>query len=173
MARFCAVDPSISCTGIAILEYDKEEDRFTVVDKTNISTKLKYKDRFEKKIDMANMFEFYLKDKIDEISFFVFENYSYGSPGHLADLGEMNGLLKKYIHSHNKHIDVMAPSSVKKIVAGNGRASKDEVKDSLAKFIKNFERIKFITSDESDAVAIGVAYGIKMLEEVNRGNKED
>lgn len=49
----------------------------------------------------------------------------------------------------------IAPLSVKKLVAGSGKASKEEVKTALATFVgeQSYE-----TNDESDAVAVGIAW---------------
>ena len=165
--KFCAIDPSIACTGLAILEMN-DDSTFTLVDKVSLSTKkTKYRERWDKKVDMLSMFKFYLKDKIGDISFFVFENYSYGSPGHLADLGELGGLFKLYLHEHKKSFDVIAPTSVKKKVTGKGRASKEEVQEGVLDFIVNNEAIVWNNFDESDAVAVGISYALIMKEEVD------
>lgn len=170
--KFCAIDPSISCTGVAILEYVGGND-FILIDKASLfANKTKYREKWQKKLDMLALFEFYMKDKMEDISFFVFENYSYGSVGQLADLGELGGLLKKHISDFDKSFDVMAPSSVKKIVTGNGRASKDLVQESLVKFIRDFEHYNWNNFDESDAVAVGVAYALKMQESVGESKKD-
>jgi crossover junction endodeoxyribonuclease RuvC len=168
---FAAVDPSISCTAISLIK-SREDGKFELIDKVTLSTKkTKYLSRWKKKTDMYELWKFYLDSRIDTISFFVFENYSYGSVGHLADLGELNGMFKKYISDNNKSFDVIAPSSVKKLVTGDGRASKETVRDVvMTKFI-NRNKIKFNNLDESDSAAIGVAYAIKMMEEVKNESK--
>lgn len=167
--RFCSIDPSISCTALAILE-NVEDEKFVVIDKVSLSLKARYKERWKKKTDMLELFEFYLSDKIDDISFFVFENYSYGSVGQLADLGELGGLFKLYISKNEKSFDVMAPSSVKKLVTGSGRASKEEVRDALSNFVVN--DVKYNNLDESDAVAIGISYALKMKEAMGERTKD-
>ena len=160
---FCAVDASINCIGISILELVGE--KIKIIDKTTLKIKkTKYANRFHKKIDMYQMFMYWLEPRIDDISFFIFEGYSYGSPGHLADLGEMNGLLKLYLYENEKPIDEIPPSSVKKIVSGNGHAKKPVIAESIKKFLIDGEDIVFKSYDESDSVAVGIAYALTMLE---------
>lgn len=165
--QYCAVDISISNTGIAILE-SLPDDEFRLVDKTSLSTgKTKFPSRFEKKLAILELFEFYMKDKVEDLSFFVLENYSYGSKGSIADLAELNGLIKRYIYKHSKPIDVIAPSTVKKQVAGSGRASKEEVAEALKNYIVNLDDFKFNNTDETDACAIGIAYAKVMLSHID------
>lgn len=168
---FCAIDASISCTGIAVMK-QVESGKFMLVDKTSISTgKVRYADRFAKKMDMLKLFKFFLDTRIQDYSFFIFENYSYGGVGSIADLGELNGMFKGYLAEHNKPFDVIAPSSIKKIVAGSGRASKKEVKDALSEYIVNIDEITFNNLDESDACAIGVAYALTMEGHIDESKK--
>ena len=49
----------------------------------------------------------------------------------------------------------IAPSRVKKLVAGSGKASKQEVADALAQFVGAQE---YACDDQSDAVAVGVSW---------------
>ena len=44
--------------------------------------------------------------------------------GHLAHLGELNGIYKYILAKHKIEFDVIAPSSIKKIITGSGRAFK-------------------------------------------------
>jgi len=175
---FCAIDPSITCTGLSTLRRC-DDGKFDLIDKTSISTKTtRFATRWDKKLAMHFMFCKWLKPRIDDISFCVFENYSYGSPGQLADLGELNGLYRKYLSDNGKPVDVIAPASVKKIVGGHGRASKSEVASGVLTFLNDSELIKFSNRDESDSVAVGVAYAISMMalaeaEEVNNEQKQD
>ena len=64
----------------------------------------------------------------------------------------------------NKPIDVVAPTSVKKAITGQGgpTTTKKMVQESLAKFIENYDEIKWNNFDESDAVAVGVTYALQM-----------
>jgi len=165
--HFCAIDASINCIGISILEL-VEPDKIKIIDKTTLKIKkTKYSNRFHKKIDMYEMFVYWLNPRINDISFFIFEGYSYGSPGHLADLGEMNGLLKFYLYKNKKPVDEISPGSVKKIITGNGHAKKPVVAESIKNFLINSDDIVFNSYDESDSVAVGTAYALSMLEVID------
>ena len=162
--RFLAIDPSISKTGIAILRCSGDK-KYEVEYLTSISTgTLKFPDKFAKKLAMCELFTFALQDRILDVSFAVFENYSFGSNGHLADLGEMNGLFKNFLSNHDMFFDVIPPSSVKKIVSGSGKASKKEVADATRGWLTH--DIHYNNQDESDAVAVGIAYAEKIFGEI-------
>lgn len=51
--------------------------------------------------------------------------------------------------------DEIAPASVKKLIAGNGRASKEDVAAALDRYVG---RQDYECDDESDATAVGVAW---------------
>lgn len=168
--KFCSIDPSISCTGITIIKMDG--DKFEIIEKTSISTgRAVYVDRWKKKLDMHAMFKQWLDPRVEDISFFVFENYAYSAVGAIADLAELNGLYKKYISDAGKETDVIAPATVKRIVGGNGRATKKEVADNIKNFVTN-RNISFNNLDESDSAAVGIAYGVSMLEIMNEQEKD-
>lgn len=69
-----------------------------------------------------------------------------------------------HIRGHDKFTDI-APSSVKKEVTGNGRAKKKDV----AKRVREITGIETANNDESDAIAVLLAYckieGIAEVEE--------
>jgi crossover junction endodeoxyribonuclease RuvC len=52
----------------------------------------------------------------------------------------------------------IAPTTVKKLLTGSGKASKGEVATSLEKYIGIH---KYEADDESDAIAVGIGYLIK------------
>ena len=60
----------------------------------------------------------------------------------------------------------IAPTTIKKMITGSGKASKQDVADSLERYVG---KVQYRTDDESDAVAVGIAWLIgerylKMLE---------
>lgn len=63
-----------------------------------------------------------------------------------------------YINKFNT-VHEIAPTSVKKFITGNGKASKDDVADSVNTYLGT--NINFKTDDESDAVAVGIAFLIQ------------
>ena len=184
MVSFVAIDPSITSTGITALEVT-ESGKIKVLDIKTIRPNQKFKKvkehqttndlRLLKKIEAYEIFTWMTENLsvYRDAAFFVFENYSYAGTGHLADLGEMNGMFKMHIRRVlNKPIDVVAPTSVKKAIVGQGGSTttKKMVQESLAKFIENYDEIKWNNFDESDAVAVGVTYALQMgaIEDPNK-----
>ena len=56
----------------------------------------------------------------------------------------------------------ISPTSVKKLVTGNGKASKEEVEEAVRTFLIEPQKDYFFeTDDVSDAVAVGIAYGLQ------------
>lgn len=166
MIIYTGIDLSINCTGLASVKM-VDKDKFELVELRHVKPKHQ-RDRFAKKLDNFEIFQWCATNlsAIRDSAFFVFENYSYGSPGHLADLGELTGLYKYHITKNmNKQFDIIAPTSVKKIITGRGqKISKEDVRAGLQKYLINFDSIEWSNYDESDAAAIAVAYGLSILE---------
>jgi crossover junction endodeoxyribonuclease RuvC len=120
---------------------------------------------------MYKLFKFYIDSNVDDISFAVFENYSYGSTGHLADLGELNGMYKLVLEENGIPFDTVAPSSAKKAITGNGRATKEEVAGALKNFIINIDSFVFADNDQTDSIAVGVTYALIMLNHLKKNNE--
>lgn len=75
---------------------------------------------------------------------------------------KVNGIcdLTAYEYEH-KAIDEIAATSVKKLVTGNGKASKECVMASVMKRLQIEQADYFANDDESDSVAVGLAYYIR------------
>lgn len=54
-----------------------------------------------------------------------------------------------------------APSTVKKVIAGNGKASKQEVENAVRIVLGLSSKFKFKTDDESDACAVALVHLLK------------
>lgn len=61
----------------------------------------------------------------------------------------------------------LAPKEVKRLIAGDGKAKKDLVAAALPYYMGEVE---YKTDDESDAVAVGIAWLIKVGHEVKKRN---
>ena len=61
-------------------------------------------------------------------------------------------------HAKNESYHEIAPSMIKKLLTGNGKASKEEVASALEQYVGKQE---YAVTDESDAVAAGVAWLIQ------------
>lgn len=61
-----------------------------------------------------------------------------------------------------KDIAEITPTSVKKFITGDGKASKDDVEQGVRKYLVDRQKtFKFATDDESDAVAVGISHMIQ------------
>lgn len=61
-----------------------------------------------------------------------------------------------------KEIEELTPTTIKRYVAGNGKADKAEVEAGVRELLTLEQKeYKFYSDDESDAVAVGLAYYIK------------
>lgn len=70
--------------------------------------------------------------------------------------------LKVFEASGITKIDEIAPTSVKRLVAGDGKASKKEVEDGVREHLVELQKdLHFMTDDCSDAVAVGISWMIK------------
>jgi len=175
---FLSIDPSISSTGLSVLSMH-DNNLFVLHYKTSLTTKSNKefdKTRFKKKFALNSMFIFaldYIEKELNiKPAFAVFEDYSYGSVGHLAHLGELNGMYKCELSKRKIEFDVIAPSSVKKRITGSGKATKEEVAAALSSFVTNYGNFVFNNNDETDSVAVGVAYALNMIEVINESSKD-
>ena len=73
-------------------------------------------------------------------------------------LGETRGALIAAARRFSLPVRELTPASVKKTIAGNGRASKEEVNLALRTLLK-FE-LGSLPHDVSDAVALALCYGL-------------
>lgn len=61
-----------------------------------------------------------------------------------------------------KDIEELTPTTIKRLIAGNGKADKQEVEDGVRELLAPEQKeYKFYSDDVSDAVAVGLAYYIK------------
>lgn len=61
-----------------------------------------------------------------------------------------------------KQIEEIPPTAIKSLIGGYGKATKEEVEDGLRQYLVAEQKdFKFVTDDESDAVAVTVTYAYK------------
>lgn len=61
-----------------------------------------------------------------------------------------------------KEIEEIPPTTIKLIIAGYSRASKDEVEEGVRKHLSSQQKnLKFYSDDEADSVAVALTYCIK------------
>ena len=170
---YCGLDLSITSTGLAVVEFLGDR-KFRLITKKTIAPRLPLKG-FDRRVDSIETFKLACAtfEEIQRCKFFVIENYSFGSPGRITDLAELGGLYKYYISEGlKKGFDLIPPQTVKKQVTGNGRSDKIAVREGLKNFLINYDEINWENYDESDAVAVAIAYGLLMIEKISEQKAE-
>lgn len=70
--------------------------------------------------------------------------------------------LKVYEGTGITEIAEIAPTTVKRLIAGDGKANKDEVAEGVREFLVPAQKdYEFESDDVSDAIAVGISYMIK------------
>lgn len=155
-----AMDLSLSGSAFAVLQpctntVQIKELRFV----DNDLPEIKGKTHGEK---LANIY-FNLDDIIRKypITDFVREKGFFRFPQATQALYKVVGVVDftMYCNEIKMNIEEIAPTSVKKLVAGNGKADKLEVEKAVRNYLsKSCREIIFETDNHSDAVAVGIAY---------------
>lgn len=139
-----AIDPSLSCWGIAI---------------PGAVTSWKPHSRGVERLDGATR---HLERLVatHEPALVVLEGYSYASAQKAHQIGEMGGVLRLHLHRLGMPFIEVPPSSLKKWATGRGNAGKEEV---LAEAIRRLGYDGH-SNDEADALWLlhmaGSAYGL-------------
>lgn len=152
-----ALDPSLNSTGYAVLHY--EDEVITVVEKGNLNNKKIPAALIGKKLVnieelLCNLFDIYqFQAIVKEASFCT--NKIQSTQKTFMVLGVIYQTCFKNGYSD---IQDISATTVKKLVGGNGKCSKEEVKENLYYYV-GYQ--KYVTEDVSDAVAVGIAYLLK------------
>lgn len=148
-----AMDLSLSCPAFAVLEANA--GRVDVLHLSHIKTDAK-KSRGYRLFQIYNHMKA-IYEKYPEIRYVVREKGFSKFPSVTQTLFQVVGIstVCAYNYGHDDIAEI-APTSVKKAVTGNGKASKEQVAQALLdKFGLN---LVFGTNDESDAVGVGIAF---------------
>jgi crossover junction endodeoxyribonuclease RuvC len=147
--RIIGIDPSLTGTGIVVLENDK------IIYKQILTSKLK---------DIARLYD--LRDKLKKIIFkflqvnifVVLEGYSFGSRiGQSFSIGEWCGLIKMFLYENNIPFIVVQPTILKKFVTGKGNVHKDLILMNIYKKFKvDFTRFKGNANNIGDAFSLAI-----------------
>jgi len=140
-----ALDISLSNTGIAIFTPEGKFVECSSIDTT------KEKDLRGKLIIIANEYIKFIKEYTPSVVVMEqsFTRYNISTQMIFRCVG-----LTNYIFSSYEQISIPS-TTIKKILTGKGNAKKEEVRKYVLKICPD---IKFNNLDESDAVAIGIAY---------------
>jgi crossover junction endodeoxyribonuclease RuvC len=143
------IDQSLNSTGIVIINAETSEilvSKAIVLNKNSKTPNLFGAERL-----------IYIRDTIWELlklhgaQFVVLEGYSFGSRGSsIFDLGEIGGAIRVLAHDLGLPFETIPPKTLKKYIAGNGNASKEEMAESiLTKY-----GLTFGSNDEADALGL-------------------
>ncbi len=163
--RIVGGDISLKRPGFAILTVEKQEDgsltfldvRTVCVD--NKTDKKKAKGELLDDVLRAITLFFPDQEKDGVETFYVREKYisSHGST-YESSIYEAIGISDWYLWRIGKTWHELYPVTIKKLVAGTGRAEKQDVANALTAYLGQRE---YATDDESDAAAVAIAWLIQ------------
>jgi crossover junction endodeoxyribonuclease RuvC len=152
-----AIDSSLACPAFAVLEFNLTDRTVKVVEVTHVKTNSK-KSTGYRLWQIYNLAESLLK-KYD-FDAVVFEKGFNKFAVATQQIQRTVGMLLFTLYRNEiEDIEEIAPTSVKKYITGDGKASKEKLADALVEYVGE---IKYKTNDESDSVGVGIAYGKKM-----------
>lgn len=151
-----ALDLSLNSTGYAVMTADD----CRLVEKGII--KAKRKENHHQKLNRQKDVLEGIAKKYEEDGYeliIVKEQLLFRPPKTASILAKVHGIVDLLFEEIHEYY----PSSIKKIVTGNGRANKKEVEEAVCKRLgKTSEELDFKSDDESDAIAVALTY---LLEE--------
>lgn len=146
------IDPSSTSTGYGIIEHGKRECRFIDCGCIRPRKGLAFEDRLVFIYDQIR--DILREVKPDEAAI---ESTFFGKDADAAaKLGQARGVLLLALRQSDLPIEHYTPASVKKSVAGNGRATKERVQFMVARLLG----LKALLTplDASDALAIALCH---------------
>lgn len=139
----------MSETGIAIFNIDTFEPIHITSIKTN--SKEEYGDRLHTQREyMKGLIDRYPPYEISIEKGFTAHNVS------TQVIYRIHGVTQELFHEHPQFY--YAPTTVKKLISGNGRSNKEVLQTSI---LKKYPNVEFKNTDESDAFAVGLTHLIK------------
>ena len=146
------VDPSSTCTGYGLIEYDSKRTRYLNCGCIRPKARMKFEDRlvyiFDQFTQVLN--EYKPSESAVESTFFGKDADS------AAKLGQARGVLLLALRKASIPVEHYSPATVKKSIVGSGQASKERVRFMVARLLK----LKEIptTLDASDALGIAICH---------------
>ncbi|MEL6712008.1 MAG: crossover junction endodeoxyribonuclease RuvC [Pseudomonadota bacterium] len=159
MLKIMGIDPGITKTGIAILEYQNRSFNLIKTDTISSSSAMALNKRI---FLICNQIQIHIND-INlfgiETNFVNLNNKNHASTIKLANLyGALLYKITEYISKYNNaHIIEIQPNKIKKYTTGSGHADKKSIHTFLSKIIKNYQAKNL---HESDAIAIAYTTGL-------------
>ena len=143
---FVGIDQSYHSTGLMVLDSEGSilrQENFSIVKGSKIEKVEECLVEFEKKIDFI--------PKIHNLQMVYIEGPAYSSSGSSTlQMGALHYFLRLFLYKENIEFKVIAPTTLKKYIAGTGRAKKDLI---LLKVYKKWG-VEFDISDLADAYGL-------------------
>ncbi len=153
-------DPGTRNQGVSIVEYSKKKNKAilkfqdTLVIK-NQDIKYRIQETYDYMTDIVSQY------KLDTIV--VERLVMNGEKG--SDINKITGIV--YLACLELDIVTYSPNTIKKVITGNGSASKDAVSYSVKKVLHLDDDYKFHSNHSSDATGIALTY---LMKEFNYGS---
>ena len=146
-----AIDPGLRHPGFAVIHVFPNARKIGLIETHTLNNeKLEYPEALMRTYDLLDELieKYHPKDICSERMFSV---------RHLEtqQLFRTVGCLELCAWHRRKRIEVLPPKTVKKLITNDGSATKEKVRQSIA---ERYPNKKFGTSDESDAVAVGISW---------------
>lgn len=158
MTKVLAIDPSTTCLGWAVLEKDGKDIKAISYGFCD-SKGAKHYQRIPTIIcRLLDVLGLHIK-AIQDFSVVIEDITKVAHKSKAAAI--CAGAIDWELRRHFNVLDVVAPKTAKKIVTGNGNASKEDVQKAVTKLIKGVDF--YPQTDAADALAIGYTYlmGVK------------
>jgi crossover junction endodeoxyribonuclease RuvC len=158
MEYYLGIDLSLTSPGFAFIGVDKRKPYLLDVSHTKTTPKKRDGERLMHICEELKSFMIGNIDRFGEIKEIYKEKGFSRFPTETQKLYKTHGAVEMALHDHE--IKELAPSSLKKLVTGNGRASKQDVQKKVCEIL-NIKQKVFANDDESDAVGVVIAMLIK------------
>lgn len=151
-----AIDSSLACPAFAVLEFNLTNNTVRLLEVSHIKTNSKKSTGFRLFQIGEHVQAILDRHSFDEI---VFEKGFNKFAVATQQIQRTVGLILYTLYRNEiESVDEISPTSVKKLVTGSGKATKDELAKHLYKWVQH---IDYKTNDESDSVGVGIAFGKK------------
>lgn len=151
-----AIDSSLACPAFAVLEFNLTNRTVKVLEVSHIKTPSKFSTGKRLAMIHDHVEPILTRYNFDAV---VFEKGFNKFAVATQQIQRTVGLLYFTLYRKGfEDISELSPTTVKKYITGNGKASKEELAKRLFEWVGE---IKYKTDDESDSVGVGIAYGVQ------------
>ncbi len=150
--RILGIDPGIQITGYSIL--DTDDGNYNVVASGSIRTQKEagIQNRLSEIFhDIISICKMYSPDTASIEELFFFKNQKTIIP-----VAQARGVILAALNEMGIKSNEYTPLVIKQVITGHGRASKDEVRDMVTKFVEVNKNTKL--DDTIDAIAIAICH---------------